>query len=168
MSARRLVLWRHGRTAWNSISRFQGQEDVPLDEVGRDQVRRAAQTLIGLKLRGINSGVVASVIEAEYATQSESDVLFVTYLTSGDSNNENTIDIVSEKTKSKNRKTWVFEAENVRDFAWTSSRKYVWDAMPQIIAENNNKVMAMSFYPKESYGIYRKYSTKAVAHTIKT
>ena len=74
----------------------------------------------------------------------------------------------AEKSKSKNRKTWVFEAENVRDFAWTSSRKYVWDAMPQVIAENNNKVMAMSFYPKESYGLYRKYSTKAVAHTIKT
>ena len=46
---RRIVLWRHGRTAWNSINRFQGQEDVPLDEVGLDQVRRAAQTLIGLK-----------------------------------------------------------------------------------------------------------------------
>ena len=49
MSGRRLVLWRHGRTEWNSINRFQGQEDVPLDDVGRDQVRRAAQTLIGLK-----------------------------------------------------------------------------------------------------------------------
>lgn len=49
MKNRRIVLWRHGRTAWNSINRFQGQEDVPLDEVGLDQVRRAAQTLIGLK-----------------------------------------------------------------------------------------------------------------------
>lgn len=48
-SGRRIVLWRHGRTSWNSINRFQGQEDVPLDEVGIDQVRRAAQTLIGLK-----------------------------------------------------------------------------------------------------------------------
>ncbi|MBP7174114.1 MAG: M1 family metallopeptidase [Cloacibacterium sp.] len=74
----------------------------------------------------------------------------------------------AEKTKSKNRKTWVYEATNVRDFAWTSSRKYVWDAMPQLIKENNNKVMCMSFYPKESYGLYRKFSTKAVAHTIKT
>lgn len=74
----------------------------------------------------------------------------------------------AEKTKSKNRKTWVFEAENVRDFAWTSSRKFIWDAMPQVIAENNNKVMCMSLYPKEAYGLYRKYSTKAVAHTIKT
>lgn len=49
MKNRRIILWRHGRTAWNSINRFQGQEDVPLDEVGLDQVRRAAQTLIGLK-----------------------------------------------------------------------------------------------------------------------
>ena len=49
MSNRRIVLWRHGRTSWNSINKFQGQEDVPLDEVGLDQVRRAAQTLIGMK-----------------------------------------------------------------------------------------------------------------------
>lgn len=49
MKDRRIVLWRHGRTAWNSINRFQGQEDVPLDDVGLEQVRRAAQTLIGMK-----------------------------------------------------------------------------------------------------------------------
>ena len=74
----------------------------------------------------------------------------------------------AEKTKSKERKTWVFEANDVRDFAWGSSRKFVWDAMPQVIAENNNKVMCMSFYGKEAYPIYSKYSTRAVAHTIKT
>lgn len=74
----------------------------------------------------------------------------------------------AEKNHSKQRKNWVFEAKDVRDFAWTSSRKFVWDAMGVTIPENNNKVMAMSFYPKEAYGLYRKYSTKAVAHTIKT
>uniref|UniRef100_UPI002F929880 M1 family aminopeptidase n=1 Tax=Kaistella sp. TaxID=2782235 RepID=UPI002F929880 len=74
----------------------------------------------------------------------------------------------AEKSKSKQRKTWVFEAENVRDFAWTSSRKFIWDGMKVTIPENNNQVMAMSLYPKESYGLYRKFSTKAVAHTIKT
>ncbi len=74
----------------------------------------------------------------------------------------------AEKNRSKQRKTWNFEANNVRDFAWTSSRKFVWDGMRVTIPENNNKVMAMSFYPKESYGLYRKFSTKAVAHTIKT
>lgn len=74
----------------------------------------------------------------------------------------------AEKNHSKQRKTWVFEANDVRDFAWTSSRKFIWDGMRVTIPENNNKVMAMSFYPKESYGLYRKFSTKAVAHTIKT
>ncbi|MDR2121946.1 MAG: M1 family metallopeptidase [Flavobacteriaceae bacterium] len=74
----------------------------------------------------------------------------------------------AEKNKSTERKTWVFHAENVRDFAWTASRKFIWDAMPQLIAENNNKVMCMSFYGKEAYGLYRKFSTKVVAHTIKT
>lgn len=74
----------------------------------------------------------------------------------------------AEKSKSKARKTWVFEAKNVRDFAWTSSRKFIWDGMSVTIPENGNKVMAMSLYPKEAYGLYRKFSTKAVAHTIKT
>ncbi|WP_407404428.1 M1 family metallopeptidase [Chryseobacterium sp.] len=74
----------------------------------------------------------------------------------------------AEKTRSKQRKTWIFEAKDVRDFAWTSSRKFVWDAMKVTIPENNNNVMAMSLYPKEAYGLYRPYSTKAVAHTIKT
>ncbi len=73
----------------------------------------------------------------------------------------------AEKTRSKDRKTWIFEAKDVRDFAWTSSRKFIWDGMSVLIPENNNKVMAMSFYPKEAYGLYRKFSTKAVAHTLR-
>jgi hypothetical protein len=74
----------------------------------------------------------------------------------------------AEKHKSKDRKIWKFEANNVRDFAWTSSRKFIWDGMKVIIPENKNEVMAMSFYPKEAYNLYSKYSTKLVAHTIKT
>jgi len=70
----------------------------------------------------------------------------------------------AEKSKSKAKKTWKFKAENVRDFAWTSSRKFVWDAMPTYV--EGKKVMCMSFYGKEAYGLYRKFSTKAVAHTI--
>jgi hypothetical protein len=72
----------------------------------------------------------------------------------------------AEKTKSTQKKTWIFKAENVRDFAWTSSRRYIWDAMP--INIEGKKVMCMSGYPKEAYGLYRKFSTKAVAHTIKS
>jgi hypothetical protein len=71
-----------------------------------------------------------------------------------------------EKQKAKGTKTWKFKAENVRDFAWGSSRKFIWDAMPAIV--EGKKVMCMSFYPKEAYGLYRKYSTKVVAHTIKS
>ena len=74
----------------------------------------------------------------------------------------------AEKKKSKERKIWKFEADNVRDFAWTSSRKFIWDGMKVIIPENKNEVMAMSLYPKEAYNLYRKFSTKVIAHTIKT
>ncbi|MFM2392863.1 MAG: hypothetical protein RLZZ546_845 [Bacteroidota bacterium] len=70
------------------------------------------------------------------------------------------------RSKSTQTKTYQFEAKNVRDFAWTSSRRFAWDAMPVNI--ESKKVMCMSFYPPESYPIYNKYSTKAVAHTIKT
>jgi hypothetical protein len=72
----------------------------------------------------------------------------------------------AEKTKLTTKKTWIYKADNVRDFAWTSSRKFVWDAMP--ITVEGKKVMCMSGYGKEAYGLYRPYSTKAVAHTIKT
>ncbi|MFD2584138.1 M1 family metallopeptidase [Pedobacter vanadiisoli] len=74
----------------------------------------------------------------------------------------------AETKKSTAKKTWVFNANNVRDFAWTSSRKFIWDAMPQKIQANNNTVMCMSFYGKEAYNLYSKFSTRAVAHTIKT
>ncbi|NIG57213.1 M1 family metallopeptidase [Chitinophaga sp. Cy-1792] len=64
------------------------------------------------------------------------------------------------------KKTWVYEASNVRDFAWVSSRRLVWDAMATNV--EGNKVMAMSYYGKEAYPLYRRYSTKVVAHTLKS
>lgn len=70
------------------------------------------------------------------------------------------------KTKSSAKKTWIFKADNVRDVAFNTSRRLVWDAMPVYI--DGRKVMCMSYYGKEAYPIYRKYSTKATAHTIKT
>jgi hypothetical protein len=70
------------------------------------------------------------------------------------------------KKKSTQKKTWIYKADNVRDFAWTSSRRFVWDAMPAVV--EGKKVMCMSFYGQEAYPIYRRISTKAVAHTIKT
>jgi len=72
----------------------------------------------------------------------------------------------AEKNKSSQKKTWIFKADNVRDFAWGSSRKFIMDAMPAYV--EGKKVMCMSYYGKEAYGLYRKFSTKVVAHTIKT
>lgn len=71
----------------------------------------------------------------------------------------------NEKDVSTDTKTWIYHANNVRDFAWGASRKFIWDAMATNIS--GKKVMAMSYYPKEAYTLYRKYSTKVVAHTLK-
>ncbi|MEO8764619.1 MAG: M1 family metallopeptidase [Ginsengibacter sp.] len=71
-----------------------------------------------------------------------------------------------EKAKSTQKKTWIFKADMVRDFGWTSSRKFIWDAMPAYV--EGKKILCMSYYGKEAYPLYRRFSTKAVAHTVKT
>jgi hypothetical protein len=63
-------------------------------------------------------------------------------------------------------KTWHFEAENVRDFAFATSRKFIWDAMAVKQADGST-TMAMSMYPKEGNPLWERFSTKAVAHTLK-
>tara|TARA_B100000508_G_scaffold118450_1_gene98525 strand:+ start:38452 stop:40776 length:2325 start_codon:yes stop_codon:yes gene_type:complete len=73
--------------------------------------------------------------------------------------------IENEKEKEKATKTWHFEADNVRDFAFASSRKFIWDVMPVKI--NNKTSLAMSYYPKEGNPLWEKYSTEVVAHTLK-
>ncbi len=71
----------------------------------------------------------------------------------------------NEKTKSKGSRTWIFKAENVRDFAFASSKKFIWDAMG--VKFGDRTVMAMSFYPKEGNPLWEKYSTNVVAHTLR-
>ena len=74
----------------------------------------------------------------------------------------------NELEKSTDYKTWSFRAENVRDFAWASSRKFIWDAAGyKQDSKENPLVMAMSFYPKEGEPLWSKYSTEAVMHTMK-
>ena len=73
----------------------------------------------------------------------------------------------NEKSVAEETKTWRFKADNVRDFAWSSSRKYIWDAMLfEQDDETNPVVTAMSFFPKEADPIWSKYSTHAVVHTM--
>ncbi|WP_245593015.1 M1 family metallopeptidase [Crocinitomix catalasitica] len=72
----------------------------------------------------------------------------------------------AEKKKSTGTKTWNFEAENVRDFAFASSRKFIWDA--QSVQLETKSVMAMSFYPKEGNPLWERYSTRVIAQTLKT
>ncbi len=71
-----------------------------------------------------------------------------------------------EKKKSTKLVEWHFKAENVRDFAFASSRKFIWDAMG-VEQSDGSVVMAMSMYPKEGNPLWEQYSTKAVAHTLK-
>lgn len=72
----------------------------------------------------------------------------------------------NEKGRSTEMKTWHFKAENVRDFAWASSRKFIWDA--QGINFGDRTVMGMSYYPKEGNPLWGKYSTEAVLQTLET
>ena len=74
--------------------------------------------------------------------------------------------IQREKTKSKDKKTWKFVAENVRDFAFATSRKFIWDAMAVNVGDKTP--LAMSYYPKEGNPLWEKESTIAVKNTLVT
>ena len=77
--------------------------------------------------------------------------------------------IAREKNKAnvKGTKTWKFKAENVRDFAFCASRKFIWDAQA-VKMENGATPLAMSYYPKEGNPLWEEWSTKAVAQTLVT
>ncbi|GAB5442083.1 MAG: M1 family metallopeptidase [Fuerstiella sp.] len=70
----------------------------------------------------------------------------------------------NESSKKKDTKTWVFHAQQVRDFAFASSRKFIWDAMGH--NSDGNDVLAMSYYPNEAEPLWSKYSTQSIVHTL--
>ncbi len=72
----------------------------------------------------------------------------------------------AEKGFSDKKKTWKFKAENVRDFGISTSRKFIYDAMA--VKTGNTTSMAISLYPKEGNPLWEKYSTRMVAHTLKS
>lgn len=71
------------------------------------------------------------------------------------------------KSKSSSKKTWKFKAKNVRDFAFATSRRFIWDAL-NVKLPNGKDVMAMSMWVKEGDCLWKKYSTKAIAQTLRT
>ncbi|MEP3389530.1 MAG: M1 family metallopeptidase [Reichenbachiella sp.] len=72
----------------------------------------------------------------------------------------------AEASKAKGKKTWEYQAEDVRDFAFAASRKFIWDA--QAVKLDTKTPLAMSYYPKEGNPLWEIESTKAVANTLKT
>ena len=72
----------------------------------------------------------------------------------------------AEKSFSSQKRTWKFKAQNVRDFGFATSRKFILDAMA--VQLETTKPMAISLYPKEGNPLWGEYSTRAVAHTLKT
>ena len=74
--------------------------------------------------------------------------------------------IINEKNRSSKTKTWHFKAQNVRDYGWCASRKFIWDA--QGVQFGDRTVMAMSLYPKEGNPMWEMYSTKAIVLTLQT
>lgn len=73
--------------------------------------------------------------------------------------------IANEKDKSTKKKTWKYKAQNVRDYAWASSRKFIWDAMQ--VEVGGKRIWAMSYYPKEANPLWGDFSTRLVALTLK-
>ncbi|MEM9481681.1 MAG: M1 family metallopeptidase [Verrucomicrobiota bacterium] len=71
-----------------------------------------------------------------------------------------------KKKETEKTKTWIFEAKNIRDFAWASSRKYAWDAVKHRINGDGPAVWAMSVYPNEGEPLWSKYSTHSVMHAL--
>jgi len=67
MVGNRIVVWRHGQTDWNKINRFQGHSDIPLNEVGKVQVTRAAQVLAGMNPTQIISSDLGRAVETAQA-----------------------------------------------------------------------------------------------------
>ncbi len=70
----------------------------------------------------------------------------------------------NESSRAKDKKTWIYKAQNVRDFGFASSRKFIWDAMAVKIG--GKTVMAMSYYPREGNPLWEQYSTRVVKHTL--
>jgi hypothetical protein len=114
------------------------------------------------------------IVEATGSLQNEKEVLTKTQrkrFESARKTFDNPVLIVTqqeaeetEKGRATDTKTWTFKANRVRDFAFATSRKYIWDAMA--VNVNGKTVMATSLYPKEGNPLWEEHSTRAIATTL--
>ena len=74
--------------------------------------------------------------------------------------------LANEQRTASGTRTWVFDAENVRDFAWASSPTFAWDAWGVAIPESDRVTLAMSYFPVEGEPLWSRYSTQSVAHAL--
>ncbi len=107
-----------------------------------------------------NAGNVLSRLQRERMTEAETADRPVYIVTPAEA-------LGNERNRATDMKTWRFKAANVRDFAWASSRKFIWDAQGYRQDDAATPfVMAMSFFPKEGDPLWSRYSTQAVIHTM--
>jgi len=69
-------------------------------------------------------------------------------------------------TPAAGERTWIFRAQNVRDFAWASSRRFIWDCWGIQVREDGPVIAAQSFWPPEGEPLWSRFSTRAVAHAL--
>ena len=144
------VGWQH--------KQFLGAGEFTL-EFGDYKVRITAPDDHILAATGVlqNPKEVLSASQITRLKQAETSATPVTIVTSDEAK-------LAERSKPKGKKTWVFHAENVRDFAFASSRKFIWDAQGHLV--DGRRVMAMSYFPKEANPLWAQYSTPAIVHTL--
>ncbi|MDM5178113.1 M1 family metallopeptidase [Massilia sp. DJPM01] len=104
-----------------------------------------------------NPGEVLTATQRERLRQARSSAKPVLIVTQQEAE-------AAEKSRASGTRTWHYKANNVRDFAFASSRKFIWDA--QGYKKGGTDTMAMSYYPKEGNPLWEKYSTQAIVHTI--
>jgi glucosyl-3-phosphoglycerate phosphatase len=78
MTAARIILWRHGRTEWNVVDRFQGQADIPIDAVGHAQATRAAEALAAYRPLGLYSSDLSRAYQTAEVLAERTELEIVT------------------------------------------------------------------------------------------
>jgi hypothetical protein len=145
-------------TGWQN-KRFLGNGEFTL-EFGDYRVRITAPDdhIVAATGTLVNPDEVLSAAQAERLLAAEDAELPVLIVTPEEA-------LANERSRPGGTKTWEFAAQNVRDFAWASSRKFIWDAVRYEQADGD-PVWCMSYYPNEGEPLWSRYSTHAIIHTI--